>query len=600
MRLFVALSVGVVAMTSVVRAGDLLQAVPANSLGFFYSPSLTDLETGLGKLRQQAFPAGRWQLDASALESVFGLAAGTIDADRPVIVVFDEPADLRNLIRTDGVTSESANWPVVGFFPKTTKNFVVSGNGGASYGSYNGPFGRLGAMTFGERAFVTSPVKFRSLRHIGRALDRASSRMSLSNSAKSRIESNHLSFHISLVDVRTKYMQQVKAIAALIKLNAVRQVTNPERYGEAFALVNWMGDGAVDAIEQMNGLTLSLSLGDDQISLSHLHTFDAGGWMSDYFGNVRRASFERFDLIAERPFLMAASIDWNVPPERAFSTNAVQVSLNASSKSSGKLTDDQEQTLRDTKLVCKRMIGQEFCATVSSDGDGSVHILGTSIVPNAEDFYPIHRRVQDSTNRLMANVIPGSNAFDNGKFQTRNGRRVYTVAFAGPEIPEEVRQNVEVVYGRDAVYQEFCLPPNHVVYSVAPMDVGFSGLAKPGAACLKDSPKVRQAMTRMPEQANVVALVDLSRLSDAIPRFVRASQTATLEGSKLLDLPPVGTAGKDEFGPLLCWSATAEKQTLAGQFVISHDDLRKSMQIAANIGTALTQIKSAAPSQAQP
>ncbi len=600
MRLFIALSVALVAMASAVRAGDLLQAVPANSLGFFYSPSLTQLEAGLGKLRQQAFPAAGWRLDAAALESVFGLAAGTIDADRPVLVMFDEPDDLRNLVRADGVTSESTHWPVVGFFPQTTKNFVVSGDGAASYGSYNGPFGRLGALTFGEMAFVTSPVKSRSLRYVGRALDKDAARMSLSTSARTRLESNHLSFHVSLTDLRSNYMQQVKAIAALVKLNAVQQVSDPDRYGEAFALVNWMGDGAVDAIEQMNGLTLSLMLGEDRISLSHLHTFDAGGWMGDYLGNVRRAAFERFEIIADRPFLMAASIDWNVPPDRAFTANLVKVALNASGKSSRNQGDEPYLSLRDTKAVCERMIGQEFCATVSTDGDASIRILGTSVVPNAEDFYPIHRRVQEATNRLMANVIPGSNAFDKGEVQTRNGRQVYTVAFTGPEIPEEVRRNVEVVYGKDAMYQEFCLPPNHVVYSVAPLDVGFAGLAQPGAACLKDSAAVRQAIARMPKQANVIALVDVSRFADAIPRFVRASQTATLEGSKLLDLPPVGTAGNDEFGPLLCWSATAEAQTLAGEFVISHDDLRQSTQIAMNIGTALTQIKPAAPSQAQP
>jgi len=599
-RLLVGLCCAALVMPSAARAGDLLHAVPSNSLGFLYAPSLQQLENGLGRLRQQAFPAGRWRLDASALESVFGLAAGTIDADRPVLVVFDETADLRNLLRSDGVTTQSANWPVLGFFPKHTKNFTVSGGGTAKFGSYHGPYGRLGAMRWSDAAFVTAPVKHRTLRQLGRALDKANARMPLPDSVQNRIHSNHLSFHVSLVKVRNNYMQQVKAIAALAKLNAVRQVSDADRYAEAFALVNWMGDGTVNAIEQMEGLTLALTLDEGYVKLSHLHTFDANGWMSEYFGKVRRSSFERFETFADRPFMMAASVDWKVPAEQAFTTNLVNVALNASTKSANQLSAEQKQSLREVKIVCERTSGQEFCATVSTDGEASIQILGTSIVSDGKNFYEIHRRVQDFTNRLMATVIPGSNTFDKGEFRNQNGRRVYSVAFTGPDIPDDMRRNVEVVYGRDAVYQEFFLPPSHVVYSVAPEAVGFTGLAEDGKPLLKDNLVIRQAVAQLPEQANVMALVDLSRFADAIPRFVRASQTATLESSKLLELPPVGTAGKDQFGPLLCWSATAESQTLAGQLVISHEDLRESLQIAANIGVALSQFKSAASSRSQP
>jgi len=599
-RLVVGLCVAVVAISSAARAGELLQAVPANSLGFVYAPSLDRLENGLERLRKEAFPTGRWRLDAAALESVFGLAAGTIDTNRPVLVVFDESADLRNLVRSDGVTAESASWPVLGFYPTGTNNFAVSGAGATKYGSYHGPYGRLGAMLWREAAFVTSPVKYRSMRQIGRSLESANARMPLPDSVKDRIDSNHLSFHVALAKIRSKYMQQIKAIAALAKLNAVRQVSDADRYSEAFALVNWMGDGAVNAIEQMEGLTLALTLADDQVKLSHLHTFDANGWMSQYFDQVDRASFERFETFADRPFMMAASVDWKVPAEEAFTTNLVNVALGASTKSVGGLSADQKQSLREVKIVCERSSGQEFCAAVSADGKASIQILGTSIVSDGKDFYEIHRRVQDFTNRLMATVIPGSNTFDKGEFRNRNGRRVYSVAFTGPDIPDDVRRNVEMVYGSDAVYQEFFLPPNHVVYSVAPEAVGFAGLADRGQPRLKDNPVFRRAMAQLPEQANVVALIDLSRFADAIPRFVRASQTATLEGSKLLDLPPVGTAEKDQFGPLLCWSATAESQILAGELVISHNDLRESLKIAANIGAALTQFKSAASSQAQP
>ena len=576
---------------STVQAGDLLSAVPSDSVGFVYVKQVSELGAKLTTLRNAAFPAGRWQLDTAELETVLGLSPGTVDPDRPLIVIFDDLIELAQLFKGPGVAPASATCPIIGFHPKSTKNFVLRNGNGPSVGMYEGPFGRFAAVQVEDMAFVSTPIKRRALRRVGRALRRDAERMLLSDATSASARASDLTFHLALDDLRNSYMQQLTAVAALVKFNALSQVNDAARYGEALALVNWMADGALDAVRQMNGFTLAVALGDNQLTLRHVHTFEDGGWMIDYLGAVKKHNFDRFSIFKNEPFLMAASVDWGVSAPRSFSSKLIETAL---SKNNSVLTAAECDQLRaDTKAICERSQGQEFRVAVSEDGQAAIQILGAAVVADVQRYYTAHRNVQDFTNRLMATVVPGSGNLSDGETVRRDGRDVYQVSFSGDHVPDDVRRNIELVYGKDAIYQETVVLPSHVVYAVGALANGFVGLCDSNHAnALRSNEAVQQAVGRMPSEANVVAMVDLSRFADAIPRFVRASQTATLADSRLLDMAAVGTAAPDAVGPLLCWSMTAKPQDLVGEFVISFRDLRETTQIAANIAMALNPPKS--------
>lgn len=566
--------------------------VPGNAAAFLVFPHMAESSRRVGEVLNRIHPDFSG-FDLSEFEMTAGFAPGTIDLAQPIVVIADRPEELMRLFSGKGLTEGDLLWPVIGFTPAAPEVFAKSvsssGRETGGVGTVVGAFGRYRIVMRDGMAFVAT--KGNLLARIARLSDDRSAWAGMSQSARDDVIKGDVFIQLSMSAWRPLFDAKLRAVTEVMKVGMQLQQPDPKRMDQTRKLADWFFAGVLDAVQQMETASASITFDDNRVRLSHHHTFRSSEWMADYLGNVRREGQSKpWRTIPDKPFLLGVSWNWNVPPDYCLSVRFNRKCM-ADPELCKTLSKEARAELgQSISTLTSKTSAEEFVVTSDAGRLLPLRIAGSYTTADAPRMLEVMQKVRDHSNEIVGLLIPGA-AEIGGKVKLvqHDDMAIYQTRLLDAGAPQIMKDNIRAMYGSDPIYQEAAVNADTIVYSIGDRS-GAKGLAdvvREKAPGLAGNPKINKAMQAMPPDANVYLLVDTTRLVDSIPLMMRAQLGAavTADKSGVADDPRA-----DQVGPLLAWSATANGNHLNCAFTMKTGDLIETIGALKDVGRRLQTI----------
>lgn len=603
----------VVARAGLLFAADALQLVPGDVAGVVVFRNVTATSEKLTEFVRRIHP-GYEGLDFSVVsEKTLGLAPGTIDTSKPIVVIVSKPEGLHNFLKRRGLNEKGASYPVIAFTPKQPAKLLKElRNRENRARRLEGPRGNYYLLMRDGIAFFSPKRKaLRILRHVE---PESSIAAAMGEDAMSICKQSDVFLHVPLARWREKISPYVWMVSSLIKLGITAQ-QEPAEQETTMAMVNWFVDGARGAVDQMETLTLALEFDGETFALAHRFTFERCGGFAEYISQVRRSGLDLWKPLPDRPFVVLGVFDWQCPPATSLICRLNRYFWN---------TEYARKTVSDRK--CKELLasaescyggmkGTQFIVTPPPDETHPVQVYGGYAADDPAASFKQYCYIQKNSQKALAGLIPGGAGFT-GDFKKRQhqGVEYLELEFKLDDVPEMMRRSMVGIYGEGARVQHAVAGKHEVVYSVAQPPWGVLDqikAMKTGRNAGKN-PVVRRIRRLLPAEAQAIVILDIRRLFGLVPHFTQAMNPgrsselgesrrkareavrrraqegeAEKEASQVKPLRRAATASgalpSDRPGPLLGWSCLARDNTLDCRLVIEADDLLEAARLARSL-----------------
>lgn len=353
------------------------------------------------------------------------------------------------------------------------------------------------------------------------------------------------------------------------------------------SVMDWGMRGFERIIEQMESLSLGVSLDGDGFRLTHYHRFAPGGSVADYLRQVTRSEGDLWAALPDRSFYVVGVFDWQTPPELSVAVRFNQY-LYDSQLLDARTTPELRKELRDKTIASYgQMMGGCLMVTSPVGQSLPVQVLGGYRMRDAQKGLEQICFIQENAGKTFSGFMGGGYV---GPFERRvfNGQEYFEMRLDAGKTDQTLRRQTESLYGPDLRFQNAAIGPHHVMYSMsaAPGLVPEAIRVMAEGNHLGKDPLVRQIRSRLPEKPHGLVLFDLGRLLSAAPDMIRINMTAAgVEASSSPDssgaeTKPASEAAGAPTGPMLGWACVVHPTALRGDLAISVKDAAEVVRLA--------------------
>lgn len=577
----------VVAQGEGLFAADALQMVPGDVAGIVVFRNVAATSEKLTEFVRRVHPGyGEFNFGVVS-EKTLGLAPGTIDTSKPIVVIVSKPEGLHNFLKRRGMNKKRAAYPVIAFTPKQPAKLLEKLRHRENRARrMEGPHGNYYLLMRDGIAFF-SP-KRKALRILRNVKPESSIAATMGKDALSICKQSDVFLHMSLARWKERIGPYVWMASSLIKLGIAAQ-QDPAEQETTMALVNWFVDGASDAIDQVESVTLAMDFDGETFSLAHRITFDRCGEFAEYISQVRRSGLDLWKPLPDRPFVVLGVFDWQCPPGTSLICRLSRYFWNTEYACKTVPDRKREKLLASAKSCYGGMKGTQFIVTPPPDGTHPVQVYGGYATDNPEASFKQYCYIQKNSQKALAAIVPGG-AGITGDFKRRHRHGVEYIEFEFKldDVPEATRRSL-VGVGKGARVQHAVGGKHEVIYSIAqpPWGVWDQIKAMKSGRNAGKNPAVIRMRSRLPSQAHAVVILDIRRLFGLLPHLVQTGQHSSDESrwvqghdsrakAQLMKSGPEQT----EAGLLLGWSCLARDNAFDCRLVIEADDLLEAVKLA--------------------
>lgn len=527
------------------------------------------------------------------IESRLGpAAAGFCDLDQPLVIV---------LTRAEG----EGGALVVGSRVKPPSDAGPGGIIAAPYGKHaqGGPrdryFARVGNMTYvcDRRRPLRGFTRLRPATALAAVMDREEREVA---------RSSDLFVYIRMEAWQERIRPYVSLVSTMAKFSVTAEPSeNPTEQKMRAEVTNWFIDGAVSVLDQMQSVSLGLSLADESIRLRHHHHFTSGGSVARYLGKARKSEEPPWACLPDRPFFAAFSTQWWSPEQSSVILAMTRKVFDAVSEG-GNIPADARKKVIDASCACyASMRGMNILMTSSGGDEPHMEFFGSYAFEDAEAGLKHMRVIQANANDAFAAITPGG-FVGSGKDVTRDGVTFNEVDLNQTGMGAQLKNEMSQVYGPDARVRQAQVGKKRVVSCINQSADEFIKLVKAGetAQPLMSNKRIKNLMGRMQPGAQSWLLLDLRQLMDIAASVVTAEAAehdaektnGNNAAARKRQLPQFKSSSR-EVGPLLGWSAMAGDRFFSGEFLISLDDAVEAVQLTEKMVEQFRDDAAASPSK---
>ena len=328
------------------------------------------------------------------------------------------------------------------------------------------------------------------------------------------------------------------------------------------ASIDWVVDGFKSCLSQMESMDLAARIQPEGVSITHVHRFQPDGSVAQYLKTVRRRGGDLWAGQADANFVFALGMDGQSARDAQIMLGLTDHVLNCPSVRR-KMTPRQCQELRESvSRWYSEMQGMSFVMAPPPGRVMPLEIRGIYRVEDSDAAFDRIKEMQRHNKELVNAFLLGGGLSGDVTESTVNGRRYFEMRLDLSHADPSLHEVMERMYGGSPVCQLAVLGPSRMAYLFSSQEDRLTGFVKEAAdRPLSRNPGVRRIMDHLPEQANVVLLLDFGRLLSAALNL--APQTDVLPAH-------AGDAGAPS--ALLGWALTASPETLSGRIFVSTND----------------------------
>jgi len=537
---------------------DILEMIPQDAVGLISFRSLNESNERFSQILKKIDPSFEG-LPLADLESTLGFAPGTIDLSKRISVVLFHPDEIREFVTSPGLGAPgSGGYPVVAFTPRRAESFAGLKN---RVRARQGIWSKYYALSRDGTVFISDRRKpLRSLMRVRRG-ESLAARM---NSHHREIyESDDAFLHFPAAAWRERLNPMLTMMGTMVKINFAAHQT-ASNSSDSRETLDWFIEGALDAIDQMDFLSISLRINSETVRLHHVHTFDRNRSVAEYLKDVTRSGDEPWRALPDKPFLALGYYDWQCPVEKSLTVHMLRKIHRLPYVPSKKWLSvpSDEESLRAIKatLECARDLKLADFAFTNPTGELlPFEIAASYTTDDALKMLELFVASQESSHETWSNFLAGGVGFSGTfKHARQNGLDVREMSFDDKTLPGHALKEIHDAYGPEARFQLAAGGKNHLLYSLAQPPAGVADLARSlkSGKSIADNPRVRRARALLPADANVVLILDMDRLMTASQNWVEHG---------------VASAGRAKF--LLGWSCRVSDNMLDCEFAADATEL---------------------------
>jgi len=600
----------VLAPAGVLFATDALRQVPADVAGVIVFRQLSSTNKKLTAFVRRIDPDHPPFEFGVVKEKTLGLPPGTMDASKPVVVILTKPGELMSFLKRRGLGKQGGPYPVVAFSPKHPAKLLKKLHNRENRARrQEGPHGKYYLLMRDGVAFFSPRRK--GLRILRGVRPEASLATTLDEGDQTILATSDVFVHLRLARLRDRINPFIWIFTNAMKMGIAAQ-QDPASVEPMQNVVNWMVNGLRSALDQMDSISLALQYDGKTFRLTHRHVFAPDGSVAAYLGQVRRGKQNLWKPLPDQPFVMAGVFDWQSPPESSVLCRLNRFFWNSDFARKSIPEGKRKKLLASAEACYGGMKGMQFMVTTPPGAFNPIQVFGGYAVDDAEDILDKYSYLQENAGKALAAFMPGGTSFG-GEFKKcrRGGVKCFEMRFDVKGLPEQMRRQIINVYGEGARVQQAVADKHLLVYSIAQPPCGVSELVKAvrSGRNLGQNPAVRRILSRMPDDANAIVVLDVGRTLALLPHMAKGVEPESLR-SKLKEskrrsreavrrahggeadgkAPPVkpsrrtarpsGAVPSDKPGPLLGWSCCVRKDVLDCRLVMDADDVLRSIKLA--------------------
>jgi len=561
-------------------AADPLTVIPTDVYGVVAVRNPDEACRKIQKLRG-AGDSSDCHRDLDVLAATLDLDAGVVDWSKPVVFVLTQP---------------SLDFLAEPEFSETSAVLAFSPKDGGWYDSLGGEQqigGTKRVVLGGRRYYATqrdgvvllggSRKAMRMLRGEVAAADSLAS--SLDEEQKTAYAGSDLFVHLPMRGWRERISFLSMLAANMVKLGMATE-HDAQTLQMGAAVVNWAASGLGQILEQMESITLGVSLDGDTFRLMHYHRFKPGGSVVDYLGQVTRSKADLWPVLPDRPFYVLGVFDWQTPAELSVAVRFNQYLYESEFMSEG-ASPELRKKLRDTIVACYDQMSGGCLMITSPEGELlPIQLLGGYRMKDAQKGLEQLRFIQENARESFSGFLGSGHA---GPFERRTYRdqEFFELQFDATKVNPKGQRQVEALYGTDICFQDAAIGSHCVVYSMsAPPGLVPEAIRVNGEGNhLGKNPRVQELRALLPPEPHGLIIVDLGRFLSAAPVLIQAGMK-----TKEAEVPPPvatapGTSPTPEkknrpMGPLLGWACVVHPRALSGHLAISVKDAAEAADCA--------------------
>lgn len=594
----------VLARVGLALAADPLQLVPGDIAGVVVFRDITATSEKLTEFVRRIRPGYDGFEFSIVSEKTLGLAPGTMDTSKPIMVIVSRPEGLHNFLTRRGLNGKGTPYPVIAFTPKEPAKLLKEMHGRENRPRrMEGPRGKYYLLMRDGIAFF-SP-KRKALRILRNVKPESSIAAAIGEDAMSICKQSDVFLHMPLARWREKMSPYVWMASNLIKLGITAQ-QDPAEQETTMALANWFVDGARDAIDQMRTVTLAMDFDGKTFALVHRFTFERSGGFAKYISQVRRSGLDLWKPLPDRPFVVLGVFDWQCPPKTSLLCRLNRYFWHTDYARKAVPAPKRKKLLACAESCYGGMKGTQFIVTSPPDGIHPIQVYGGYATDDPAGSFEDYCYIQENSQKALAALVPGGAGFTGG-FKKRHSQGVdyLEMAFKLDDMPEQVRRSMEGIYGKDARIQHAVAGSHEVVYAIAQAPWGIVDqikAIKTGRNAGKN-PAVRRLRRLMQPEAQAIIILDIGRLFGLLPYM---SQSGFRPAGGPASDENRGASGRDvratarlvksgpetkRVGPLMGWSCLARGNALNCRLVIDADDLLEATKIAKSFAVHASKLR---------
>ncbi len=556
-----------------IMAGDPLTVIPSDVYGVLAVRHPDQVRAKLDELiksQDRDYRGSDWSAVAEALD----LSPEIVNWSQPVVFVLTQPN-----FGFVGETEFSDSSAVLAFSPADA----------GWYDSLNGEqqAGGIKRITLSDRRYyairredvVLLGGRRKAMRMLRASVPATDSLFhALDDEQKALYARSDLFVHLPMRGWRERIAFLSLLAANMVKLGmVVEQDAQVLEMGRS--VLDWGMAGFGQIIEQMDSLSLGVSLSEGAFRLRHYHRFTPKGSVANYLRQVAQSKDDLWAALPDRPFYALGVFNWQTPPEASVAAGFTQ-HLYDSEILIANSPPALRKELRDKTIAFYgQTTGSYFLVTSPENNLLPAQLFGGYCVRDAQQGLEQLRFIQQNTGESFSGFLAGGHT---GKLERRmlDGQEYFELAMNAREADPALRRQMESLYGAELILQDAVIGPHHVVYSLSapPGLVPEAIRAKAKGNRLESNRSVLEIRSLLPDKPHGLVVVDLGRFLSVLPMLTKLTLTM---GGAVAPRPPdapgpqtrpaVESAGARS-GPMLGWACVVHPTALSGHLAIRVKD----------------------------
>ncbi len=495
-------------------------------------------------------------LDLNDFAVGINLQAGAWRTTSPLILILSKPECSKASL-------------VVSFVPKDPKALLEKAGGkNLVVTRQMGPEGASYFLMRDGVAYVSQKRKaLRAVRRLGRHNSLAKS---FDSRSQKMFERSDAFIYLSIDRWREKISPFVLLATNMMKLGATASSDVKQAAGTE-AVMSWVADGAKAIVNQMESVSVGFDFDGKTLRLAHLHRFTPGQSVSKYLSSVEKSDLDLLSPLPDKEFLLYASANWRTPPGGSLAVAMTRQVLTTEGIAEAIPAEERKRLVEEMESCYAQIRGNSFVVAPSPGRGMPLSILGVYATDDAEKAVESFCFIQENASKALGCFMLGGGC--GGKFvrKSSSGVKCMELKFDFAGMPEKMIDEFAAYYGKDVRYQNAALDAKHLGYCLAQPPTSIADLMKPSSSKnnLGQNPGMKAIQALLPKNPNLMFVVDLGRVIEAVPLMAGLSCPVD-EAASLASTTSRAESAKSR--PLLGWACDVGPSWVLGEFAINMDD----------------------------